>query len=71
MGALKSYNETRANLREMKDKMHFFFLLCFALPCAHELPSLCSSKGCLSLFNYFIDMSPTHMSPIFVEKTSF
>ena len=25
-------------------------------------------KGCLSLFNYFIDMSPTHMSPFFVEK---
>ena len=32
MGALKSSNETRANLREMKDKMHFFPpLLCFAL----------------------------------------
>ena len=31
MGALKSYNETRANLREMKDKMHFFSS--FALPC--------------------------------------
>ena len=30
-----------------------------------------TSKGCLSLFNYFIDMSPTHMSPFFVEKTSF
>ena len=26
-------------------------------------------KGCLSLFNYFIDMSPTHMSPFFVERT--
>ena len=28
-----------------------------------------AAKGCLSLFNYFIDMSPTHMSPFFVEKT--
>ena len=28
-------------------------------------------KGCLSLFNYFIDMSPTLMSPFFVEKTCF
>ena len=37
-GSLKSSNETRANLREMKDKMHFFSS--FALPCAHELPSL-------------------------------
>ena len=26
-----------------------------------------TSKGCLSLFNYFIDMIPTHMSPFFVE----
>ena len=29
------------------------------------------TKGCLSLFNYFIDMSPTLMSPFFVEKTCF
>ena len=29
------------------------------------------AKGCLSLFNYFIDMSPTLMSPILVEKTCF
>ena len=28
-------------------------------------------KGCLSLFNYFIDMSPTLMSQFFVEKTCF
>ena len=26
------------------------------------------TKGCLSLFNYFIDMSPILMSPFFVEK---
>ena len=31
----------------------------------------CIIKGCLSLFNYFIDMSPTLMSPFFVEKTRF
>ena len=30
-----------------------------------------STKGCLSLFNYFIDMSPTLLSPFFVEKTWF
>ena len=29
------------------------------------------TKGCLSLFNYFIDMSPTLLSPFFVEKTCF
>ena len=29
------------------------------------------TKGCLSLFNHFIDMSPTLMSPFFVEKTCF
>ena len=29
------------------------------------------TKGCLSLFNYFIDMSPTLMSPFFVKKTCF
>ena len=28
-------------------------------------------KGCFSLFNYFIDMSPTLMSPFFVEKHAF
>ena len=28
-------------------------------------------KGCLSLFNYFIDRSPTLMSSFFVEKTCF
>jgi hypothetical protein len=27
------------------------------------------AKGCLSLFNYLIDMSPTLMSPFFFEKT--
>ena len=27
------------------------------------------TKGCLFLFNYFIDMRPTLMSPFFVEKT--
>ena len=26
------------------------------------------AKGCLSLFSYFIDMSPTLMSPFFVKK---
>merc|ERR1712051_209780 len=30
-----------------------------------------STKGCLSLFNYFIDRSPTLMSSFFVEKTCF
>ena len=30
-----------------------------------------STKGCLSLFNYFTDMSPTQMSPYFVKKTWF
>ena len=30
-----------------------------------------NAKGCLSLFNYFIDMSPTQMSQFFVEKTWF
>ena len=29
------------------------------------------TKGCLSLFNYFIDRRPTLMSPFFVEKTCF
>ena len=29
------------------------------------------AKGCLSLFNYLIDMSPTLMSPFFVENTCF
>ena len=29
------------------------------------------SKGCLSLFNHFIDMSPMLMSPFFVEKNMF
>ena len=28
-------------------------------------------KGCLSLFNYFVDMSPTLMSPFFAEKHGF
>ena len=28
-------------------------------------------KSCLSLSNYFIDMSPTNMTPFFVEKTCF
>ena len=28
-------------------------------------------KGCLSLFNYFVDMNPTLMSPFFVKKTCF
>ena len=28
-------------------------------------------KGCLSLFNYSIDMSPTLMSPFFVKKHVF
>ena len=28
-------------------------------------------KGCLSLFNYIVDMSPTLMSPFFVKKTCF
>ena len=28
-------------------------------------------KDCLSLFSYFIDMSPMLMSPFFVEKTCF
>ena len=27
-----------------------------------------TTKGCLSLFNYFIDMSPTLMSPFFEEE---
>jgi hypothetical protein len=26
------------------------------------------TKGCLSLFNYFIDMRPEVMSPFFVKK---
>ena len=30
-----------------------------------------TGKGCLSLFNYFIDINPTLMSPFFVEKTWF
>ena len=30
-----------------------------------------STKGCLSLFNYFLDMSPTLMSPFFVKKHGF
>ena len=29
------------------------------------------AKGCLSLFSYFIDMSPTLMSPFFVKKHVF
>ena len=29
------------------------------------------TKGCLSLFNYFIDRSPTLMSPFFVKKNMF
>ena len=29
------------------------------------------SKGCFSLFKYFIDMSPSHMSPFFVKKHVF
>ena len=29
------------------------------------------AKGCLSLFNYFIDKKPELMSPFFVEKTCF
>ena len=29
------------------------------------------AKGCLSLFNYSIDMSPTLMSPLCVEKKMF
>ena len=29
------------------------------------------TKGCLSLFNYSIDMSPMLMSPFFVEKHVF
>ena len=32
----------------------------------HQLPN-----GCLSLFNYFIDMKPEYMSLFLVEKTSF
>ena len=28
-------------------------------------------KGCISLFNHFIDMSPTLMSPFFVKKHVF
>ena len=30
-----------------------------------------NTKGCLSLFNYFIDMKPEYMSLFLVEKTSF
>ena len=30
-----------------------------------------TTKGFLSLFNYFIEMSPTLMSPFLVEKTCF
>ena len=30
-----------------------------------------STKGCLSLFDYFIDMSLTLMSPFFVKKHDF
>ena len=29
------------------------------------------TKGCLSLFNYFIDMRPEVMSPFFVKKNMF
>ena len=29
------------------------------------------AKGCLSLFNYFIDISPTLKSPLFAKKTCF
>ena len=45
------------------------------LPCVFtNLPNLIMTdnygcKGCLSLFNYFIDMSPTLMIPFFVKKT--
>ena len=28
-----------------------------------------TTKGCLSLFKYFIEMGPTLMSPFFVETT--
>ena len=32
------------------------------------LPKRNHTKGCLSLFNYFIDMRPEVMSPFFVKK---
>ena len=45
------------------------YLLAFFIVIAYFFRD--STKGCLSLFNYFINMSPTLMCAFFVEKHVF